>query len=292
MPCVLRSAKEESIMDQAEPRTYEVATSDIEYLRHGEKALLARLYRPKGDGPFPALVEVHGGAWTMGDRLNNAVIAGTLAASGAVVLSLDFRAPPEGAYPASIADINLGIRFLKAHAREWGSDPRLVGGIASSSGGQQLMCTALKPNDARYAALALPGGGTAELAFVVLCWPVADPLARYRMAEEKKIDRFLQAHKAFFGGEAAMHDGNPQLILERGEAQKLPPALILQGTADDNLTPDMADRFAAAYGKAGGRAELHKFEGQPHMFVTKDPTTEASQRALALMKAFVRKEGR
>ena len=52
----------------------------------------------------------------------------------------------------------------------------------------------------------------------------------------------------------------------------------------------MADRFAAAYRKAGGLVELEKFEGQPHMFVTKDPTTAASQRALALMKAFVRKQ--
>jgi acetyl esterase len=68
--------------------------------------------------------------------------------------------------------------------------------------------------------------------------------------------------------------------------------LILQGTADDNLTPDMADRFAAAYRKAGGVAELHKFEGQPHMFVTKDPTSAASREALALMKSFVRKETR
>lgn len=277
-------------MDTTEARTYEVTHEDIEYQRQGGKPLLARLYRPVGAGSVPAVVEVHGGAWTSGDRLNNAVIAQSVASAGSVVLSLDFRMPPEAAYPASIADINLGIRWMKAHAREFGGTPERVGGLATSSGGQQLMLNALKPRDPRFASLPLAGGFDATLAFAIVCWPVLDPLARYRMAQEKKIDRFLQAHLAFFGTEAAMEEGNPQLILERGETVELPPVLILQGTADDNLTPDMADRFAAAYRKAGGAAELQKFEGQPHMFVTKDPTTEASKRALALMQAFVRRQ--
>jgi acetyl esterase/lipase len=278
-------------MDTTEARTYAVTHEDVEYQRQGGKPLLARLYRPTGAaGSVPALVEVHGGAWTSGDRLNNAVIAQALAGVGAVVLSLDFRMPPEAAYPASIADINLGIRWLKAHAKELGSDPARIGGIASSSGGQQLLLNALKPREPRFAALPLAGGFDASLAFAILCWPVADPLARYRMAQEKKIDRFLQAHHAFFGTEAAMDEGSPQRVLERGEKVELPPLLILQGTADDNLTPDMADRFAASYRKAGGSVDLQKFEGEPHMFVTKDPTTEASRRALALMQGFVRRQ--
>ena len=51
-----------------------VSETDVEYLRHGELSLLARLYRPDGPGPFPAIVDVHGGAWTMSDRLGNAPI--------------------------------------------------------------------------------------------------------------------------------------------------------------------------------------------------------------------------
>ncbi len=281
-------------MDQSRDatRAYEVKAEDIEYQRQGGKPLLARLYRPAGAGPFPALAEAHGGAWTGGDRLNNATIASELARAGTIVLSLDFRMPPEARYPVSIADINLGIRWLKAHATALGSRPELVGGLATSSGAHQLMLSALRPADPRYAALALAGASAvdARLAFAVLGWPVLDPLARYRMAQEKGIARFLAAHEAYFPDEAAMREGNPQLILERGEKVERPPLLILQGTADDNLPPDMADRFAAAYRRAGGAVELHKFEGQPHMFVTKDPTSEASQRALALMKAFIRRQ--
>ena len=279
-------------MDSQEQTRFEVTTSDIPYHHIGGKPILARLYRPKGAGPFPAIAEVHGGAWVNGDRNNNAVICQELASAGAVVLALDFRMPPEAGYPTSIADINLGIRFLKAHAAEYGSRPELVGGLATSSGGHQLMLNALKPMDPRYAALPGPTGVDAKLAFVVLGWPVLDPLARFRMAQEKKIDRFLQAHNAYFPNEAAMSEGNPQLIIERGEKSERPPLLILQGTNDDNLTPDMADRFTAAYRKAGGTVELHKYEGQPHMFVTKDPTTKESLEALATMKAFVRKQAR
>ena len=77
---------------------------------------------------------------------------------------------------------------------------------------------------------------------------------------------------------------------ERGEKADLPPALVLQGTNDDNVTPDMADRFAAAYRKAGGSVELEKFPGQPHTFVSKDPTSAASQKAIETIAAFIHKQ--
>ena len=61
-----------------------IHTEDLEYLRVGGTPLLARFYRPEGPGPFPAVLEVHGGAWTSGDRFNNVAIAEHLAAHGIV----------------------------------------------------------------------------------------------------------------------------------------------------------------------------------------------------------------
>ena len=84
-----------------------------------------------------------------------------------------------------------------------------------------------------------------------------------------------------------MAEGNPQLILERGEPVEKPPALIMQGTADDNLTPDMAANFAAAYTKAGGSISFHRFEGQPHAFIARDPGVPDAQRALGLIADFI-----
>jgi dipeptidyl aminopeptidase/acylaminoacyl peptidase len=65
---------------------------------------------------------------------------------------------------------------------------------------------------------------------------------------------------------------------------------MLQGTNDDNVTPDMADRFVAAYRHAGGRIDLTKFEGEPHAFIAKDPGSPASRRALDLIAAFVQRD--
>src|SRR5438067_12382490 len=131
----------------------EIRVEDVEYQRQGGKALLARVYRPAGTGPFPAVVQVHGGAWTSKDRTDNDFISRAFAESGILVASLDFRMPPEAPYPASLADINLGIRWLKARARTYGSRPDWVGIFGTSSGGHQVVLAAMRPGDPPYAAL-------------------------------------------------------------------------------------------------------------------------------------------
>jgi len=148
-----------------------------------------------------------------------------------------------------------------------------------------LLLNALRPRDPRYAAFPL-AGVDASLAFAVVCWPVADPLARYRAVRERSNERLVEAHHQFWPSEDAMAEGNPQLILERGEAIERPPALIMQGTADDNLTPDMAANFAAAYTRTGGSISFHRFEGQPHAFIARDPAAPDAVRALALIADF------
>jgi acetyl esterase len=100
-----------------------VAIEDVEY----QKGMLARLYRPSGAGPFPAALQVHGGAWTSKDRTDNDFMAKALAESGIFVASIDFRMPPVAPHPGSIQDINRGIRWLKANAREFKSRPEWVG---------------------------------------------------------------------------------------------------------------------------------------------------------------------
>jgi acetyl esterase len=69
---------------------YEVTVRDVEYAQVDGQSLQARIYQPQGTGPFPSLVDVHGGAWNSGDRLNNEGIAGGRARRG-----LEQRRPPE-----------------------------------------------------------------------------------------------------------------------------------------------------------------------------------------------------
>ena len=271
-----------------------VDVTEVAYREFDGRKLLAQIYRPPGQGPFPAIVEVHGGAWTGGDRFNNAAIARSLAADGILVMAIEFRMPPEFAYPASVADISFAIRWLKAHADDYEVDAETIGGLGTSSGGHQLLLAALRPDHADYTSLKLPGGEKFDgrLRFVALGWPISDTLARYQMARQRGITRLVQNHDAYFGSLETMNAANPQLVVERGEFSDLPPVLVLQGTADENVTPDMADRFAAAYREAGGEIELHKFEGQPHAFTTADAGSAASLLAIGRFADFIHRHSR
>jgi acetyl esterase len=268
---------------------YSVIVEDRECPRPDGSAMALRIARPKGAGPFPAAIDIHGGGWVLHDRHRNAYIDDTLAAAGIVVAAPEFRKPPEGVYPVSVADNHLAIRWLKQNAAALGSRPDLVGAIGTSSGGHQLMLCALRPDDPRYGALALPGSAfDATLRFAVACWSVFDPLARYHMVREKDVKHLLAAHAAYWADEAAMAEGNPQLILERRTFTQLPPLLVIQGTKDDNLTEDMAERFVGAYRAASGDATLEIYEGKPHAFVILEQGAATSEDAIAKMAAFIR----
>jgi acetyl esterase len=151
-------------------------TKEIEYLRHGDKPLLARVFTPRGAGPFPALVEVHGGAWCMSDRNTEHLRHEFMASHGIVSIALDFRSGNEAAYPASVQDINYAVRWAKAHARDLKTRPELIALSGQSSGGHLAMLVAMRPRDSRYAAIALPQGSPevdASVPCVVMSWPVA-----------------------------------------------------------------------------------------------------------------------
>ncbi|CAE7927823.1 unnamed protein product, partial [Symbiodinium necroappetens] len=79
---------------------------DLVYLDRDNVALGARAYVPVGDGPFPAVVDAHGGSWVKGKYANNDPINRRIAQGGVMVLAVDYSLPPNGTYPSSVADIN------------------------------------------------------------------------------------------------------------------------------------------------------------------------------------------
>ena len=269
----------------------DIVIEDVEYQRQGGRALLARLYRPEGAGPFPAAVQLHGGAWTSKDRTDNDFIAKALARSGVVVASVDFRMPPEAAYPASLADINLAIRWVKARARQYGIRADRVGIFGTSSGGHQALLAALRPDDPRYRALPLDEAPAidARVAFVISGWGVLDPWLRYSLAKSAKNAELVASHDAFWGSEAAMRDGSPPAILASGEKVSLPPALLFQGDADEWVPTEVAQKLVAAWRKAGGEAELILYPGGKHGFMTGKPDAPYAAPAIAAMRDFIRK---
>ena len=263
---------------QTRPGTFEV--EDVEYLRHGDKPLLAKVYKPRGEGPFPALIELHGGAWCNANRDSDKVRHQWLAGHGVVIVSLDWRTAKEGAYPLALADINYAIRWAKLNARDLKTKPELIGISGQSSGGHLAMLAAMRPHDPRYTAIPLPAGSPAHDATVkcvIMSWPVINPIGRYRFAQRNAAMNppaewapdIISRHEQFWGTEANMTEGNPMLILDRGEKVALPPAIWHQGRGDmmhDYKDEDFkgsdseAPRFAANYKKAGGNIELHYFD--------------------------------
>ncbi len=280
--------------------SYEFKVEDVEYLRHGDTPYLARLFRPQGTGPFPIMVELHGGAWCRSERLADKVIHESLARSGVIVATLDWRQPPAGpGYPASFQDIHYGIRWIKAKAAELGGRADMVGSMGNSSGGHQAMLLAMRPFDKRYGALPGPAGQDATVRGVILTSPVIDPLGRYRYAKDLKakgapypplVDEVLPCHDAYWQTEAAMDEGAPATALERGEKVEMPPVLYLQGTEDIAHPRPHLDRFVAAYRKAGGVVDLELFEGEGQGFIMRKAGSPASNRALELINEFVHKQ--
>ena len=279
---------------------YAIDIEDIEYLRHGDKPLLARLYRPQAPGPFPLVIEVHGGVWCRGTRLNNKVIHETLAKSGVVVAAVDFRMPPDAGYPGSIADVNYAVRWFKSRAADFRSRPDRVGLLGTSSGGHIAMLVAMKPRDRRYSALTMSGTLAAvdsTVRCVVMGWPVIDPLGRYHHALKLKADgdpdladHVAGDHLKFWGTEEAMAEGSTTIALERGDKMETPAVLYLQGAADTNHPRSNLDRFVAGYRKAGGKVDLHLFAGEKQLFIPQNPDSPAAKDALEKIVAFVHRE--
>ena len=259
--------------------TYALDIEDVEYVRHGDQPLLVKLFKPKGAGPFPILVDLHGGAWCNGDRHNDNLLNEALAKTGILVAAVDFRQPPQGGYPASFADINYAIRWLKANAKKWNARADRVGVVGISSGGHQGMLGAMRPEDPRYAAIPFTGGAKvdARVSCVVMLWPVIDPIGRYRTAKAavakggnypEQFARVLPSHDKYWGSEAAMEEGAPATALEKGEKVELPPVLYIQGGADQVHPRDQLDRFVAAYRKRGGSVDLNFYDDEVSGFIT------------------------
>ena len=277
-------------------QTYDIDVADVEYLRHGNTPLLARLFKPRGAGPFPLMIELHGGAWVRGNRLNGNAANEALAKKGVIVVALDFRI--EVPYPASLADIHYGIRWCKTQAAAWNGRPDGIGVMGTSSGAHQSMLIGMRPDDPRYAALSLPTDAAVvdgTVGCVILCSPVIDPLGRYNYAKGLRQDctppagmaeQVVPMHDQYWQTEEAMAEAAPARILDRGERTALPSVLCLARSYEAaHPRPDL-DEFVRQYRKAGGQIDVTIFDGEGEGLL-RDLSSQVATQALEQMSAFV-----
>ncbi len=259
----------------------------------------ATVYQPEGSGPFPVILDVHGGAWVREDvsRDEHSILDRALAAMGLVVVAIDYRQSANYHYPDFVADVNYALRWLRANAASFNGSSQILGVFGSSSGGHLVLLNGLRPSDSRYAALPLagPAAASANPDYMILVYPISDPLARRSYAAELGNNAPVKSTDIYFSAVGSIEEGNPQLILDRHEPVKLPPVLLIQGSADangavkdTNVSPEIQRRFAASYGAAGGNLQLELLPGAPHNFVNADgPYLD---RALGFVRTFVERQ--
>ncbi|HEY7292840.1 MAG TPA: alpha/beta hydrolase [Vicinamibacterales bacterium] len=268
---------------------FDITATDIEFRRnHAGRMLMARVYQPKGAGPFPTVLDLHGGAWNAKDRHAEEPMDRALASSGLLVVAIDMTLAPEAPYPASVQDANYAVRWLKWKASTWNGNASRLGIYGSSSGGHVAELLALRPADPRYNAIALPADAPnvdATIAYAAMRSPISDPVARFENAEKMKRDAMITNHKIFFNPWETIHESNPVEILRRKEVVPTVPLFVMQGGLDDNMLPAVQQRFVATYNAAGGHCQYELFEGCEHEWVAKPgPQTD---RAREMVKAFI-----
>ena len=267
---------------------YAITVSDVDFRRTAAgRRLMARIYQPTGAGPFPTVLDLHGGAWNAKDRHAEEPMDRALAESGVLVVAIDMTLAPEAPYPACVQDANYGVRWLKWRAAAWNGDPSTIGVYGSSSGGHVAELLAMRPRDARYNAIPLPEAPhlDATVAYVAMRSPISNPYARFQHAERLKREGMVKNHSTFFVPWETIHESNPQEILERHEAVTRVPLLIMQGALDDNVLPAIQEQFAAVYNAAGGNCDYQLFDGCEHEWVAvPGPQTD---RAREMVKTFI-----
>jgi len=266
---------------------FEVDIRETEFRRNSAgRMLMARLYQPRGKGPFPAVIDLHGGAWNNKDRTAEAPMDRALAASGLLVVAIDMTLAPEAPYPACVQDANYAVRWVKANAAKWNGNAGKLGIYGSSSGGHVAELLAMRPHDPRYNAIPLPGD--ARVAWIATRSPISDTFARYENAERLHRDGMIKANKTFFNPWETIHESNPREIIERKEKITKVPFLIMQGGLDDNMLPAAQENFVKLYQAAGGKCEFHLFEHSVHEWVAEEgPETD---KARATVKAFIARQ--
>ena len=274
---------------------FDLKVSEVPF-RKNEKGrqLMARIYQPvssnAGAGPFPVVLDLHGGAWQRKDRTAEEPMDRAIATSGVLVVAIDMTLSGEMPYPACIQDASYGIRWLKTRAKEWKGDASTLGLYGSSSGGHVAEMLMLRPNDARYNAIPLEGAPKVDtsVAYVATRSPISDTFARYQQAVRKPNENLQKASKTFFNPWETIHEGNPQEILERKEKVSMRPLLIMQGALDDNVLPSVQQKFAETFKAAGGNVEFHIFENSVHEWVA-EPGPQTT-RAHEMVKAFIARQ--
>ena len=279
-------------MSGAGPAAPARRVDDQVYSRAGGVDRLADVYLPEGEGPFPAVLFLHGGGWRFGDRRLAPDLARFFARRGYVAVSIDYRLSDEAVFPAGVSDVVTAIRWMKAHASDYRIDPARIGLLGSSAGAHLAMLAGLAPEqfaseewqdqdgrvaaivdgygpvdflaaDAQKAAEPLPGTDP-ESAMLPPPMPATDP--------ESMESRFLGAPVSEVPEKVAA--ANPVTYAEGASC----PILILHGDCDAHVPPGQSRLLFEALSAKGAEATLTQIGGLGHGFLNRNDLDDGGPR--------------
>jgi acetyl esterase len=218
---------------------------------------------------------VHGGGFWMGDELDTwDGPCGRLAASaGVVVASLGYRLAPEHPYPAAVEDTWAGLRWVVAHASEWGAVPERLAVAGGSAGGNLAAVLAQRARDE----------GGPELKLQALTVPAlnagGEPTVSMRQFSDGfGLDGIGQMRRAYYPNPDDARDPWASPLLA-ARYDGLPPTVI--HTAQFDPLRDEGEQYAARLEAAGVPVELKRFDGTIHGFLGSPATMAEAERLVA-----------
>lgn len=231
-------------------------TNDIEYGRAAGESLKLDAYVPEGAGPFPAVILVHGGGWTGGDKSGGprkgymAPLHAPLAKAGFAWFSINYRLAPKHGYPACIEDVETAIRWVKAHAQEHRVDPRRIAISGESAGGHLVALAVVRATESTRLAAVVPIYGVFDMT------AMATPGTALRTPFARLFGRETADEAAM----ALLREASPLAKVQPG----LPPFLLVHGTADATVPIAQSERLLEKLRAAKVACELITIPGGAH----------------------------
>ncbi|HXD31948.1 MAG TPA: pectinesterase family protein [Pyrinomonadaceae bacterium] len=225
---------------------------NLEYGRAAGESLLLDACVPDGEGPFAAIILVHGGGWSGGDKTSGvAPLFGPLSKSGFVWFSINYRLAPKHPHPAAVEDIETSIRWVKAHAAEFNVDPNRLALLGESAGGHLAALTAVRAKDDTRVAAVIPFYAPVDLE-----------------ADTERRGGLSLSLRGLFNSSSEVDDQAGKILREASPINYvhagLPPFLLVHGTADMSVLYSQSVQFQTKLRAAGVSCELITIDDGVH----------------------------
>ena len=235
--------------------------------------LCADVAVPKGAGPHPVMIYLHGGGWAFGSPTSFRKLGMQFAEAGYLTINLDYRLAPEHPFPAALDDSMFAIGWAAGNARRWNGDGRRIA-IGGDSAGANLAASALTSS-----APALRAPVRAALLF----YGAFDLDATARRTSslpglQEQLETYVSGKRELFG--------DPRVSPLRAVAPGLLPPCFIIGAGEDSWCLADSLALAEALSAVASPYELHVMEGLPHGFMQMS-TLDGCRAAMRLMWEFL-----